>query len=526
MKEVHKSFKKAGQAPESDITYYRVGKMLGRGAFGKVNLAMHKLVRKLVALKSLNKECLTDEVQKHKLMKEVNLLLRMRNDHVVKIYETIETKKHIIIVMELCAGGDLLNYVRKRRRLKEPYAKKIFRQIIEGLQYIHSKYVGHRDIKLDNILLDGKGSVKIADFGVSKQCQPGQKMREQCGTPAYIAPEILKNKNGYSFGVDLWSAGVVLFAMLYGTVPFKAASMEELHSLILRGIYTLKDDISQEARDMLRGLLEINPHKRLTIPEILNHPWLKDYDHNLQLFNDQEREMIKKEYTYNDPSRYNRNENEEPIDCFTEHNIDSVYNTLKNASEKSIILAPFNSTQSEDFDMFKKRIKPMMFEKNLVLRLSRLCREVDRQYEFNNNGQLDNGVYHKQVNNTADNDSGDDKDKKSKKKKQQDSDDEDDEARFQICQCSRTMGQEFLTEDYEEFKLKDARGNKVSRANELLAAHPSTVGTREMIVDHEKVERLVQFGYPYEYIIENLQENLPNYLTAGYYLLQMDQNYC
>jgi len=186
--------------------------------------------------------------------------------------------------------------------------------------------------------------VKIADFGVSKQCQPGVKMREQCGTPAYIAPEILKNKNGYSFGVDLWSAGVVLFAMLYGTVPFKAASMEELHSLILRGCYTLKEDISQEARDMLRGLLEINPHKRLTIPEILTHPWLKDYDESLDLFNDQEREMIKKEYTYNDPSRYNRNENEEPVDCFTEHNIDSVYNTLKNASEKSIILAPFNST--------------------------------------------------------------------------------------------------------------------------------------------------------------------------------------
>ena len=171
--------------------------------------------------------------------------------------------------------------------------------------------------------------------------------------------------------------------------------MEELHSLILRGCYTLKEDISQEARDMLRGLLEINPHKRLTIPEILAHPWLKDYDETLELFNDTEREMIKKEYTYNDPSRYNRNENEEPVDCFTEHNIDSVYNTLKNASEKSIILAPFNSTQSENFESFKKRIQPMMFEKNLVLRLSRLCREIDRQYEFNNNGQLDNGVYHK-----------------------------------------------------------------------------------------------------------------------------------
>ena len=131
--------------------------MLGRGAFGKVNLAMHKLVRKLVALKSLNKDALIDEIAKAKLMKEVNLLLKLRHDHIVKIYETIETEKHIIIAMELCAGGDLLNYVRKRRKLKEPQAKKIFAQIISGLRYIHSKYVAHRDIKLDNILLDGKG---------------------------------------------------------------------------------------------------------------------------------------------------------------------------------------------------------------------------------------------------------------------------------------------------------------------------------------------------------------------------------
>lgn len=109
------------------MSFYRIGKMLGRGAFGKVNLAMHKLVRKLVALKSLNKEVLTDEAHKAKLMKEVNLLLKMRHNHVVKIYETIETDKHIIIVMELCAGGDLLNYVRKRRKLKEPYAQKIFK---------------------------------------------------------------------------------------------------------------------------------------------------------------------------------------------------------------------------------------------------------------------------------------------------------------------------------------------------------------------------------------------------------------
>lgn len=163
--------------------------------------------------------------------------------------------------------------------------------------------------------------------------------------------------------------------------------------------------------------------------------------------------MIRKEYTYNDPSRFNRNENEEPIDCFTEHHIDSVYNTMKNVSEKSIILAPFNSTQSEDFEVMKKRIRPLLAEKNLVLRLNRLCREVDRQYEFNNNGQLDNGVYHKQVNNTEGDkvDAKKEKDKKEKKKKDGKDDDgsseeEDDELKFQVIQCSRSAGRDFPTE--------------------------------------------------------------------------------
>jgi len=174
----------------------------------------------------------------------VGLLLKLRHNNVVKVYETIETEKHIVIVMELCAGGDLMSYIRQRRKLKEPYAKVIFKQIIDGLAYIHSKCVCHRDIKLDNILLDGKGTVKIGDFGISKQTEDRhQRMTEHCGTPAYIAPEILKGKP-YSFNVDLWSAGVVLFAMLYGTVPFKSEKMEDLQLQIVKGNYVLKDDIS------------------------------------------------------------------------------------------------------------------------------------------------------------------------------------------------------------------------------------------------------------------------------------------
>jgi serine/threonine protein kinase len=148
----------------------------------------------------------------------------------VKLFDSFETGKHIVFVMELCSGGDLLNYVRKRRKLKEDVAKYVFRQVVAGLYYCHAKGIVHRDIKLDNLLFDENGRVKICDFGVSRLLlNPNEVMTEQCGTPAYIAPEILKDKGYKGFGVDIWSLGVCLYAMLYGTVPFKANNMNELH---------------------------------------------------------------------------------------------------------------------------------------------------------------------------------------------------------------------------------------------------------------------------------------------------------
>lgn len=141
----------------------------------------------------------------------------------MRLYESFEIDSHIVYVMEVCGGGDLLTFVRRRRKLNEDQAKFIFRQIINGLKYVHSKGVLHRDIKLDNILLTSEGDVKICDFGVSKIVQnKNLVMEDQCGTPAYIAPEVFSGKGYKGFQSDIWSAGVVLYAMLLGTVPFKA----------------------------------------------------------------------------------------------------------------------------------------------------------------------------------------------------------------------------------------------------------------------------------------------------------------
>ena len=140
----------------SSCEFYRIGRVLGRGAFGKVNLACHKVCEHLVAIKSIEKKVLRNEKeQKRRVMQEMCILKQGGHENVVRLYDTFETNKHICFVMELCQGGDLLSYVRKRRKLKEDNAKYLFKQLIEGLNYIHTKkYVVHRDIKLDNILLD------------------------------------------------------------------------------------------------------------------------------------------------------------------------------------------------------------------------------------------------------------------------------------------------------------------------------------------------------------------------------------
>lgn len=201
---------------------------MGKGAFGKVNLAIHRLSSKFVALKSISKSAMKNDASKRKVMQEFNILRSARHCNIVRLYESFETQQHIVFVMEVCGGGDLLSYVRKRRKLKEDVAKFLFTQIVTGVRYIHQRSVLHRDIKLDNILLTSEGEVKICDFGVSKVIQPGQVMNEQCGTPAYIAPEVFESNGYQGFASDIWSTGVVLYAMLYGAVPFKATNMSEL----------------------------------------------------------------------------------------------------------------------------------------------------------------------------------------------------------------------------------------------------------------------------------------------------------
>lgn len=386
--------------------YYRVGKVLGKGAFGKVNLAIDRSNGKLVAIKSLNKHYLSDNSSKTKVMQEVAILQRISHKNIVWMRDNFETESHIIFVMELCAGGDLLNYVRKRRKLPENTAKVIFKQVLLGLKYCHENNILHRDIKLDNILLDSKGEVKIGDFGVSKIVKDGEIMTDQWGTPAYIAPEILVDEGYTGFCIDIWSAGVVLYAMLYGTVPFKAHNMKDLHKSIIMAKYSLKDTISEQAMDLIKNILEPDPTLRLSIAQILSHSWFDEINEEIELFNDLEKDKILKEFTYNNTDRYNRNidnmnisrdemsNSGTTVESFTEHHLSTQNSLIRNHSTKSVILAPFNSTITEVAEETKQFIREFMIDRK-CLKFHARWRDINRQYEMNNNCEQDNGVYNK-----------------------------------------------------------------------------------------------------------------------------------
>ena len=394
-------YNKYKKYPKTKMNFYKYGRLLGKGAFGKVNLSLHVLTGRLVAIKSINKTKLINEKQRRKIMLETTIMKTLsKSNNVVKIFETYETKKHYCIVMEYICAGDLLSYIKKRGKLAEDVAKFIFKQIVLSLQYIHSHNIVHRDIKLDNILIDLDNNIKICDFGVSKIIKKGESMLEQCGTPAYIAPEILLNQGYEGFGVDIWSAGVVLYAMLGGTVPFKGNNINELHDLIIKGEFKPLKDISPEASHLIKNILEVDPKKRISTKDILVHPWLINVDLNFwktqNLFTNAEYILLaKSNVDYRDISN-----KDDMIEIFDIKNLDTNdENRNKNVKTKSFILAPFNSSMEEDsngniisidesLDFNNSDLKVQ----NGLIKFNNKVKDLNRNYELNNNQEIDNGV--------------------------------------------------------------------------------------------------------------------------------------
>jgi len=279
---IEKCFIKHGVVPTTTPEFYRYGKLLGKGAFGKVILGVHALSGRKVAIKYIEKAYMKEERRKRKVFQEILAMRTINHPNVVKLYEVFESNSHLLMVLEYARGGDLLHYVKDRGRLSEDEARGLFRQIVEAVRACHIRNIIHRDVKLDNVLLDKQCTRAIlCDFGVCRSIKRGEMIREHCGTPAYLAPEIIANMDYDGYYVDFWSLGVLLYAMVTGTLPFKAKTLPDLQKAILKGNYDLPEFLSDDVCDVIDGLLQLVPQKRLGFEEIFSHSWVSLYAYSI-----------------------------------------------------------------------------------------------------------------------------------------------------------------------------------------------------------------------------------------------------
>ncbi|CAG9332161.1 unnamed protein product [Blepharisma stoltei] len=267
-------FKTYLDGPPTTTDFYSIGETIGKGPFGIVFIGKHKLAGINVAIKSIAKVALENEDARKKVLHEVLILKKTRHERINRILEVFASEHHYFIVMEYAGGGDLLQFVKKKKKIVEKEAKDIFRQILEGAQLMHSNRVLHRDIKLENILLDSSySSIKFCDFSSSRVMRRGDVATEKCGTPAYLAPEMIAGKGYEEFSVDIWCLGILLYTMLCGTVPFKGKNIKELQIAILKGTIDYPDFLSEEAKDLISQFLDLIPQNRISIWKALEHPW-------------------------------------------------------------------------------------------------------------------------------------------------------------------------------------------------------------------------------------------------------------
>ncbi|XP_054376100.1 serine/threonine-protein kinase MARK1 isoform X8 [Pongo pygmaeus] len=255
------------------IGNYRLQKTIGKGNFAKVKLARHVLTGREVAVKIIDKTQL-NPTSLQKLFREVRIMKILNHPNIVKLFEVIETEKTLYLVMEYASGGEVFDYLVAHGRMKEKEARAKFRQIVSAVQYCHQKYIVHRDLKAENLLLDGDMNIKIADFGFSNEFTVGNKLDTFCGSPPYAAPELFQGKKYDGPEVDVWSLGVILYTLVSGSLPFDGQNLKELRERVLRGKYRIPFYMSTDCENLLKKLLVLNPIKRGSLEQIMKDRWM------------------------------------------------------------------------------------------------------------------------------------------------------------------------------------------------------------------------------------------------------------
>ncbi|XP_067449186.1 serine/threonine-protein kinase BRSK2-like isoform X9 [Thunnus thynnus] len=251
---------------------YRLEKTLGKGQTGLVKLGVHCVTCQKVAIKIVNREKLSESVLM-KVEREIAILKLIEHPHVLKLHDVYENKKYLYLVLEHVSGGELFDYLVKKGRLTPKEARKFFRQIISALDFCHSHSICHRDLKPENLLLDEKNNIRIADFGMAS-LQVGDSLLEtSCGSPHYACPEVIRGEKYDGRKADAWSCGVILFALLVGALPFDDDNLRNLLEKVKLGVFHMPHFIPPDCQNLLRGMIEVDATKRLTLEQIQKHTW-------------------------------------------------------------------------------------------------------------------------------------------------------------------------------------------------------------------------------------------------------------
>lgn len=256
---------------------YELGRLLGCGAFAKVYHARNIKTGQSVAVKSICKKKIVGSSLMANVKREISIMRRLQHPHIVKLYEVLATKTKIYFVMEFVKGGELFAKVAKGR-FSEDLSRRYFQQLISAVGYCHSRGVFHRDLKPENLLVDENGCLKVSDFGLSAvrdQIRPDGLLHTLCGTPAYVAPEILTKKGYDGAKVDVWSCGVILFVLNAGYLPFNDPNLMAMYKKIYKGEFRCPKWMSPDLKRFLSRLLDTNPNTRITVDEILRDPWFR-----------------------------------------------------------------------------------------------------------------------------------------------------------------------------------------------------------------------------------------------------------
>jgi len=258
---------------------FEIGKPLGRGKFGRVYLAREKRSKYIIALKVLFKSQLSKASVEHQLRREIEIQSHLRHSNILQLYGYFFDEKRVYLILEFAPKGELYKELTKRTRFSEKTSATYIAQLADALRYCHAHKVIHRDIKPENLLLGFYGELKISDFGWSVHA-PSSRRTTLCGTLDYLPPEMVEGKQ-HDQNVDLWSLGVLCYEFLVGNPPFETNSHEETYTRISQVKYSFPSHISFPARDLISKLLRRDPLERLSLDNVLAHPWIK---HNAAMF--------------------------------------------------------------------------------------------------------------------------------------------------------------------------------------------------------------------------------------------------